>query len=637
MLFPYEPRQYQQEMMDTISECLKGGKNLIMQASTGSGKTVCALAPSLEYAMENNMRILYLTRTNSQQRQAMTELKAMSAGGGGASGETGQITAVGFQGRANMCILADENPDFGMGNTAEISRLCSSRKRRTIEAIRKKQKMKNGCRFFANYFLLNKLPEELESRKIIPAEEVMSYCRSKGICPYEVNKKLVKNAKVVIAPYIYLFDPFLREKMSEWGFYSFDRTILVVDEAHNLPEYCRSIMSPRLSVNVLRMAEEEVGQYIGGEREMADFCASMSEIIISMKKNYIQFSKESSYNDGLIPPGKIEAEVRRLGLGRADIEMFAEKFIEYGEMIMDMKEKEGKLPRSHVKSVGVFLNAWTGLDERWAKLVVDETGKNPRLEYYCLDASVAASVINEFHASIHMSGTLFPLEEYRDSLALGNAKMVSFPSPFPRENRKILYVRDVSTRYNGFNDSMLRSIGNRIVNICNSFERNTAVFFPSHAMLGRFLERGIRRSIKRNTYVEERGVSQRKLMGEIGKFKRKGGVMLSVVGGRISEGMDFPSEELETVVIVGIPYPPPSARQQALQRYYDKKFGSGWKYAFEAPTTRKLLQAIGRLIREKNDRGVAVILDERAERFRRYMDMEEADDLIGDMEKFWGK
>jgi len=124
-------------------------------------------------------------------------------------------------------------------------------------------------------------------------------------------------------------------------------------------------------------------------------------------------------------------------------------------------------------------------------------------------------------------------------------------------------------------------------------------------------------------------------MKEIEKFKEGGGVLLSVIGGRISEGMDFPSEELEMVIIVGIPYPPPSARQQALQKYYDKKFGSGWKYAFEAPTTRKMLQAIGRLIREKSDRGVAIILDERAARFGRYMEMNKADDLLGEIKKFW--
>ena len=627
MPFPYKPRKYQKEMMDAVASALSQGKNLIMQASTGSGKTICALAPSVDYAIENNMRILYLTRTNSQQRQAIREMRAIGVE---------ELSAVGFQGRANMCILAEENPDFRGGSSAEISRLCSTRKKRTIEAIRKGGRMRNGCRYFANLFTMNKLPEEMEKKKIISAEEVMSYSRSKGICPYEANKKLVKKAKVVIAPYIYLFDPFLREKMIEWGFYSFDRAILIVDEAHNLPEYCRSIMSPRLSVNTLKMAVDEVGQYLEGEEEMVNFCDSMAEIILKMRDKYINFSEDSAYNDGFIPPGKIEAEVRKSKLGRADLEMFAERFMEYGEVVMDTKEKEGKLPRSHLKSVGVFLNAWMGLDERWAKLIVDETGRNPRLEYYCLDASIAASIINEFHASIHMSGTLAPLEEYRDSLALKNAELVSFPSPFPKENRKILYTEGISTRYQELNDKMIHSIEEKIISICNSFGKNTAIFFPSHAMLERFLRAGMVSSIKRKIYIEERGASQRKLMEEIEKFKEGGGVLLSVIGGRVSEGMDFPSKELEMVIIVGIPYPPPSARQQALQKYYDKKFGSGWKYAFEAPTTRKMLQAIGRMIREESDRGIAIILDERAARFRKYVEMRKADNLIKEIEEFWG-
>jgi len=118
MPFPYKPRKYQQEMMDAIATSLNEGKNLVMQASTGSGKTICALAPSVEYAIENGMRILYLTRTNSQQRQAIRELRAIGVA---------ELSAVGFQGRANMCILAEENPDFRGGSSAEISRLCSTR------------------------------------------------------------------------------------------------------------------------------------------------------------------------------------------------------------------------------------------------------------------------------------------------------------------------------------------------------------------------------------------------------------------------------------------------------------------------------------------------------------------------------
>jgi DNA excision repair protein ERCC-2 len=88
-------------------------------------------------------------------------------------------------------------------------------------------------------------------------------------------------------------------------------------------------------------------------------------------------------------------------------------------------------------------------------------------------------------------------------------------------------------------------------------------------------------------------------------------------------------------MIVGIPYPKPTARQRGLQRYYDLKFRKGWEYTVEAPTARKLLQSIGRLIRDENDRGVAVILDRRAPRFKKYIfGLEESEDLVGDIQSF---
>ena len=136
-------------------------------------------------------------------------------------------------------------------------------------------------------------------------------------------------------------------------------------------------------------------------------------------------------------------------------------------------------------------------------------------------------------------------------------------------------------------------------------------------------------------------MSQTALMDLVAEFKECGGketeaaALLSVMGGRISEGMDFPAEELEIVILVGIPYPKPSARQRGLQRFYDLKFRKGWEYTVEAPTARKLLQSIGRLIRKENDRGVAVILDRRAPRFKKYIqDLQHSPDLLQDINGF---
>lgn len=87
------------------------------------------------------------------------------------------------------------------------------------------------------------------------------------------------------------------------------------------------------------------------------------------------------------------------------------------------------------------------------------------------------------------------------------------------------------------------------------------------------------------------------------------------MGGRVSEGIDFPGDELEVEILEGIPYPKPNAKQRALLHYYEIKFGRGWEYTVKAPVTRRLLQTLGRLIRTEEDTGIALILDKRAVQF----------------------
>jgi DNA excision repair protein ERCC-2 len=100
--------------------------------------------------------------------------------------------------------------------------------------------------------------------------------------------------------------------------------------------------------------------------------------------------------------------------------------------------------------------------------------------------------------------------------------------------------------------------------------------------------------------------------------------------------MDYPKKQMEILVVVGIPYPKPSAKQRALEIFYDRKYNKGWEYAVKAPTTRRLLQTIGRLIRHEEDRGVAIILDKRANQFKEYIpDLKLSNDIVKDSQNFF--
>jgi len=654
-IFPYEPRKNQTAIMKTIKNTVDTKDDIVFESGTGSGKTICALASTLEFAIKNDKKIIYATRTNAQQRQVILELREIRCKAKG--DDKDRIFGVGIQGRANMCMLARNNPDFANGTSEELSKLCANEKKKVKSENNAKDK---GCIYFRN---ITKDKKKIDStlnwmREYLPtAEESIDYCEREKICPYEINKILIRETPLVVVPYIYVFESFIRNMLFDWLSVSENDMILIVDEAHNLPDYIRDLFSVQLSMRMIKSCVMEVEKYgdpsmFHGNFSVSDFCKILIEVVRDLRDTYVYNILEDGIrrgipknNDAFIPSHEFETEIiYRLGITSKKLNDIIDDLISYGEKVQEYRQKKGELPRSYLHKLGLFLEFWTNLgDTQYSKLVVDESqGKNPRIEAYCLDPSVVSDVIKNFHSSVHMSGTLEPLEEYRDSMGLSkNTVLVSYASPFSNENRKILFVSDVTTKYDEIikDNKIIKRMQDHISAVCNTFPKNTMVFFPSFNTLSMFRRNKDFDDIDRCLYVEEQKMSQSALMDLVSEFKacgeREGATLFSVIGGRISEGMDFPAEQLEIVMIVGIPYPKPTARQRGLKRYYDLKFRKGWEYTVEAPTARKLLQSIGRLIRDENDKGIAIILDRRARRFKKYIrDLEESKNLMKDVENF---
>lgn len=649
--FPYIPRKNQKEIIQEITNALARRQQFVFESGTGSGKTVCVLAATLAYALEHNKKIIYTTRTNAQQQQVIHELRAIKK-----KTNDRRIYGVGMQGRGNMCLLARDDPEIQNGNSEELSRFCSHQKKLAVS------EKKKGCRYYRNYLGDKQNVQTImaHAQETLPtAEELTETCEKKGICPYEINKLIIHDALVVVVPYVYVFDKSIRIKLLDWLAIAEEDVILVIDEAHNLPDYLRELFSAELSTWMLTSCLMEADQF--GNPSLADgrisvsaFCKELNDVVTVLRDTYVYGMLEGGIrkinpekNDALIPSHELDIEIlSRLKITSRALKDIITDLRAYGEKIQEYKQKDGKLPRSYLHNLGVFLGFWTTVEmDQYIKLVVDSgQGKNPRVEAYCLDPSVGTSILRDVHCSIHMSGTLEPLDEYRDALGLPlETRLAVYPSPFPPENRKIFFVRDVTTRYDELmkDKTILPQMWRYVSGICNRFEKNTIVFFPSYNTLSMFRNNGCFAEIHRCLYVEEQNMSQSELMELVTDFKSCGdgngnsAALFSVMGGRISEGMDFPAEQLEIAVIIGIPYPKPTARQRGLQEYYDQKFNKGWEYAAQAPAARKMLQAIGRLIRNENDRGVAVILDKRAPRFHQYIkEMRESKDLLRDIDSF---
>ena len=103
----------------------------------------------------------------------------------------------------------------------------------------------------------------------------------------------------------------------------------------------------------------------------------------------------------------------------------------------------------------------------------------------------------------------------------------------------------------------------------------------------------------------------------------RGAMMLAVMGGSLSEGINFSDELGRGIVVVGLPFPnPKSAEWKAKMEYISKK--SALKSAksqparefYENACMRVVNQCIGRAIRHKNDYAAIILLDERYSQLR---------------------
>ena len=207
------------------------------------------------------------------------------------------------------------------------------------------------------------------------AEEFVRYCDSKNVCPHEMMKEIVSSATVVAAPYAYFFVPFIRHSLLDWMGVRLDELIVIIDEAHNIPDYTREIESFELSRALLDMVQKEVEEY--GDPEVLQG-VSIMDVVIELRK-LLQGAVDEYLieEDGLIPPSFLEEGLMSAftASSRA-IEIAAKALMEHGEIVREQRIEQNRLPRSYIFSMGAFLSNWFSTDEwTFVKLIVG--GDNP--------------------------------------------------------------------------------------------------------------------------------------------------------------------------------------------------------------------------------------------------------------------
>jgi len=445
------------------------------------------------------------------------------------------------------------------------------------------------------------------------ASDITEICRVEGLCPYEVAKFAMEDVDVVALSYLYVFDPAVRGAFMRQLSKPLSQVILIVDEAHNLPEVAVEIASDTLTLFVIRQAQREAERF-----SYPDIAAFSKRFHAIMERMLAQIENESYLPPYLL----IETLERKTEIDEP--EMFFEYLHEAGFTVRQALLSRGRHPRSYIHKLGEFLLKWleTRDDPSYthvlSKYVTKRGSVSAKLEIVALDpAKITAPVFSSVYSTICMSGTLEPLGSYARVTRLPeNTLCRAVPSPFLREHVLSLVCCGVTTAMQRRTMVMYRKMVRRIAEVVRYTPANVGVFTASYEVLERLLDAGLKDVVEKPLFAEYRGMSSRENDHLISRFKsyakRGGAVLLGVQGGRSSEGADYPGDQMNSVVVVGVPYTEPTPRVKAQIRYYEKIFpGHGREYGYILPALKKASQTAGRPIRTLKDRGAIIFLDYR--------------------------
>jgi len=593
--FPYSSvRPHQDQFISTVYNAVASRRSVLIEGSNGLGKTISALSACLPVAIEKKLKILYVARTHRQHDRVIEELRAVF--------RKHQVSGLSIRGRNEMCLnVFAARGAFDSKSLMEVCELL---------------KAKSRCPYFTNvdertYDYLQ-LAQQIASRPYM-GSEIQRICKKKEVCPYELVKNALSDARVISLSYLYVFDPQIRNAFLKNLETDLQKIILIVDEAHNLPETAIDISGSDLSLFVMKAAEMEAERF--GNKDIEEFAHFF--------RNEVEKITDKISREQIIQADSIIEIIQKQGNISRPREFF-EHMHEVGGSIKKNLLAEGKNPRSYVHSMSEFLLKWYNTMNNDSYINVAsryfnrENNKTAKLEIVALDpAIITQPVFSSTYANVIMSGTLQPLEAYAKITHLPESTVKFLaPSPFPKEHVFSAVSCGVTTSLEKRTPVMYQVMIERINEVINSTPTNTGIFAASFEVLNSLLSEGLENSLLKPLFYEKRGMTSKvneKLVSDFKACGDKGGaVFLGVQGGRTSEGVDFPGNQMNSVVVAGVPYAEPTPRVKAQIEYYDKCFpGFGREYGYVLPAMKKASQAAGRPIRTLNDRGAIIFLDYR--------------------------
>ncbi len=500
-------------------------------------------------------KIYFCSRTHSQLTQVMSELKKIVKG---SEDDVGEYSAITIGSRANLCI------------NKEVYRLHS------MQSINEKclnlQSEDGKC---CPYYNEDKEPsmklleESIKRISVADIEDMHELGSKINACPYYSARNVQQDADLVTLPYNALLHQETRNSLG----IDLEGSIVIIDEAHNLIDTINQMYSVTVRASDIEAVQGALGQYFDRfNKRLAPNNSLLIQQMINCLSQLTAYTLEVK-SSSIVRINDFLHDSRIDNINVFPIQAYALKNHLSQKLSSYYSTKEGE-QLYLLNSILDFLVKLANADGDGRVHVQIDTD-SISLKYISLNPEgFFGDVLEKAYSVILAGGTMSPSSDFIDQLfgmTLERSRILEFSCGhlIPKENCLAIPLLSGPTdqpfelTYNERSSKVLvQELGQTIINMIRIAPEGVVCFFPSYSYLSLVMEEweqsDVLKSIQatKSLIVESQSLSNiEHLMTSYKEVARKGAVLFGVMGGRLSEGINFSDGLARLLIVVGLPFP----------------------------------------------------------------------------------
>lgn len=607
----FEFREPQQAMAAAVAQALEQDRHLVVEAGTGVGKSLGYLTPSLLYALEQKKKAIVSTYTISLQEQLLNKdipilQRSLPA----------EFTAALIKGRQNyLCPRRLERA------LQQANELFTGPEQNELQALAEwARTTRDGSLSDLSFEPEAKVWTQVCSEPHICTKKT---CGRDPRCFYHDARKRFEAADVAVINHTLLFMLLggIEEQEERESGFLFPNDFLILDEAHTIEQ----VASRQIGIGVSQYGLRSTIQRLYNARTKkglftatrdANGVMLAAEAVEDLERFFNAVDERCDFKKGrefrvrhvdLVPDtvtGKLIALQARISevVRQNDDEFLRAELQEMGRRIREARA-----------GIATFLEQ--GADEHvyW----VERTGKTG--QFISLNAApidiaphLRRMLFRDSCSCILTSATLSVgqpnLAYFRNRIGANQVDALQLGSPFDFQKQMELFVvrQMPDPREATYDDALAKWIAHYV----DLTDGRAFVLFTSYSAMQRAAAKidNFIRARGYHLFVQGAGAPRGKLLEQFKTTPR------SVLFGTDSfwMGVDVAGDALSNVIITRLPFAvPDNPLVEAKLELIQERGGDAFSQYSLPEAILKLRQGIGRLIRTKSDRGIAVILDNR--------------------------